>query len=297
MMQPVKTGRNNSIKPAKPSRRLRNEAAVRAFRFLARSGLIRHRPGEHFGVAAHPIVLDRLPRSLHRMRICHLSDLHVGPLLTLKHLPAVVEAANAVEADLIAVTGDMLDDSADYLEGVVEQMAQLRAPLGVYFVLGNHDHRADAKRVIRAFRKARLNMLVNESTDVQHNGCRIGIAGIDYANEDIDLARMVGRACASLNGQHDLKLLLAHHPHAFDAACRHGIDLTLSGHTHGGQFLLRKSRREKKAIGFGTLAWRYHSGHYHREQSKLFITSGLGSTFPVRVRCPAEIAVLELHAA
>ncbi len=288
---------HNPVEQTAPKRRLRNEAAVRAFRWLVRKGLVRHRPGEHFGVVAHPIAIPDLPRDLHRLRICHLSDLHVGPLLTLKHLPAVVEAANAVEADLIAVTGDMLDDSAEYLDGVVEQMARLRAPLGVYFVLGNHDHRADARRVVRAFRDAQLNMLVNRSIDVRHNGCRIGVAGIDYSDRDKTLASMVGKACAALNGQHDLKLLLAHHPHAFDAAARHGIHLTLSGHTHGGQFLLRKSRREKKAIGFGTLAWRYHCGHYRREQSRLFITSGLGSTFPLRVRCPAEIAVLELHAA
>ena len=93
----------------------------------------------------------------------------------------------------------------------------------------------------------------------------------------------------------DLKILLAHHPHAFDEAHRHAIDLTLSGHTHGGQILFSTKRGKKGSIGLGNVGFRYTRGLYEHGACRLHVSSGVGAWFPIRFRCPAEITRLVLE--
>lgn len=257
--------------------------------------MITNRPGEQFRVVEHDLHLPGLPADLEGLRIAHLSDLHVGQLLRPDHLPAIMDAVNATGADLIANTGDMLDYSNRYLGEVVEALAKLRAPLGVYSVLGNHDHRDHSGEVVHAFEHAGLNLLVNGYAYAKVHEHTIAIAGIDWAESDENLRLLVNRTCGGLHGD-DLRLLLAHHPHALDAAVRHDVDLVLSGHTHGGQFVFRPSRtHERESFGLGNLNFRYPQGHYQRGPTHLFVTNGIGSSFPLRFRCPPEISLLTLH--
>ncbi|MBI1367472.1 MAG: hypothetical protein GC162_02335 [Planctomycetes bacterium] len=286
----------------KQHRRKRRRAAVRHALFtrapirLSRGLLSRVKPGRDFALNERVIQLPDLTDELCGLRIAHLSDPHVGELVTPAHLPPIVQAANGLRADLIAVTGDFIDFSNDYLPAVIEAMRQLTAPLGVWFVLGNHDYLDDGDAVKAAFRQAELNLLINEAVTVPHNEKTIAVGGIDWSEKPTTLARDVRKTARQMNGA-DLSILLAHHPHAFDAAQRRGIDLTLSGHTHGGQVLFSDRRGRKGSIGPATVGFRYVRGLYARGDSRLFVSSGVGSWFPFRFKCPAEITLLELQSA
>ncbi len=280
----------------KTHHRLRHRASIKAFRWLSRKNIIKARPGERFRIQRHTVRIAGLPGELAGLTIAHLSDLHVGTIIRPEFLPSIVDKINAIGADLIANTGDLIDHDNQYLAPTVEALAGLEAPLGVYHVLGNHDYRDDGPAVIDALRAAQLNVLVNEHHRVAHRGRHIAVAGIDWAQHPVNIAHLVDHACGQANGD-DFKLLLAHHPHALDPAAEHGVHLVLAGHTHGGQFVFRKNRHGRESIGLGNFKFRYAQGHYTRHRTHLYVTSGLGGSFPLRFRCPAEVGVLELHPA
>ncbi|MBI1373805.1 MAG: hypothetical protein GC159_13860 [Phycisphaera sp.] len=283
-------------------RRKRRRAAIRHAIFtrgavrLTGGRVARPRPGKDFDVNGRVVTLPKLPDALCGMTITHLSDPHVGELITPDHLPHIVESANELGGDLIAVTGDFVDFSNAYLPAVVDAMSKLEAPLGAWFVLGNHDYLDDGAEVCRAFKSAGLNLLMNEGHRLAFRDHAIALGGIDWADKPADLQRLVQHTCRAMPQQADLRILLAHHPHAFDAAQELGIGLTLSGHTHGGQLILSNNHGKKGSIGLGNLAFRYTRGLYARGDSRLFVSSGVGSWFPVRIQCPAEITLLELQA-
>lgn len=242
------------------------------------------------------IHLPELPERLDGLKITHLSDLHIGRLTTPDHLPHIVDACQRAKGDLIAVTGDFVDFSNNVLDDVINAMRRLEAPLGVYMVVGNHDYLDNGHDLIHRFKDAGLKLLLNQHDAIEHRGCRINISGIDYAHHPRKLAHLVHRTLrgSTQRKASDLSLLLAHHPDAFDTACRHHVDLTLSGHTHGGQVVLSNWWSKKGSVGLGSLAFRYPRGLYRRGNNYLYVTSGVGSWFPLRVNCPAEIALLTL---
>jgi predicted MPP superfamily phosphohydrolase len=265
--------------------------------WLTRGRLSRLRSLRRLHLVEREIALPDLPPALDGLRITHLSDLHVGDLIRPEKLAAVVDAANGMRGDLVAVTGDLVDFKLDVLDEVVGALGRLHAPLGVFLVPGNHDYLEDGPELLRRLRQAGLRVLVNETVDLQHHGAKVRVAGIDYAPHRRQLALLVRRDVRTAGPWRGpgLRLLLSHHPDAFDAACRHGIDLTLSGHTHGGQLLLSNRRGHKGSIGLGSLAFQYPRGLYRRGGHHLYVSSGVGSWFPWRVRCPAEIACLVLR--
>ncbi len=273
----------------------KHRVSTRAYHWLQRKRLLRGAPGEGFVVNTHQLRLPQLPRELRGLRIAHFSDLHVGTILRPEHLDAIVRMVNELEADVIVNTGDLIDSSNRYLSKVVEAMTRLDAPLGVYTVLGNHDHRDNPAEIVHAFHMADLPLLMNDSVRLGVNGRTLALSGIDYAQSGPNLSRLVGRTCSAINDA-TLHVLLSHHPHALDHAAVHGVDLVLAGHTHGGQFVLRRTRPHKaRSVGLGNLAFRYPQGHYQLGNTHLFVTNGLGGSFPVRFRCPAEVSLLELQ--
>ena len=276
---------------------IRHAALTRMPVRLTSGGLTRNRMVRRLRITPRDVILPELPDALDGLRIAHLSDLHVGELIPPDRLPEIVEATNALEADLIAVTGDLVDLHLKVLPEVVEALAGLEAPLGVYFVLGNHDHLVDGDKVATALTDAGLNLLMNEQRMLDVRGCAVRVSGIDFAHRPIDLTRMVRRAIRPLRDrpEADLSLLLSHHPDGFDPACRHDVDLTLAGHTHGGHVTFLNGRGKKGSMGLGSLAFRYPRGLYRRGYRYLYVTTGVGSWFPVRFNCPPEIACLTLQ--
>jgi predicted MPP superfamily phosphohydrolase len=286
------------MKPGSPQhRRHRRRAAIRHALFTkgpVRLTAGRIRPKKKFTANERTVDLPNLPDALCGLTIAHLSDLHVGELLTPEHLPQIVETTNAIGADMIVGTGDFIDFSNDVLPAVVDAMAQLDAPLGCWFVLGNHDHLDNADDVRAAFDEAGLRLFDGDATHLEHRGHTIAIGGVDWSGNPKTLDPHIATACRA-TAKADLKILLAHHPHAFDTAYETGVDLTLSGHTHGGQILLSTKRGRKGSIGLGNIGFRYTRGIYARGNSRLHVSSGVGAWFPLRFRCPAEITRLILQ--
>ena len=279
--------------------RIRHVALTKAPLWLSGGRIVRSRSVCDIRAAERHIFLPNLPEALDGLRVTHISDLHIGSVTRPDCLPALLDRCHRLEGDLIAVTGDLVDLSHDVLGVVLEAMSRLSAPLGTFFVPGNHDYLDDAPGFVRRAREAGLNLLINDAAWLKARDCNLLLAGIDYAHRPDELSRLVRGTFrdARSNGHPspDLRLLLAHHPDAFDAASKIGVQLTLSGHTHGGQLALAGRRGKKGSIGLGSMAFRYPHGLYRRGDCHLHVTSGVGSWFPLRVNCPAEIVSLTLH--
>jgi predicted MPP superfamily phosphohydrolase len=233
------------------------------------------------------IELKRLPKKLDGFRVIHLSDIHHSPFTGIEHIERVVKVANRLHPDLIVLTGDYVSHHTEYVAPVAELLGRLNAPYGVHACLGNHDHWTDADLVIRHFRDEGINLLVNEGFRLEAEGGAFWLAGVDD--------HMVGKTDvpAALLGSFpdEMKMLLAHNPIIFREAARYGVDLTLSGHTHGGQIRVRDT--EKNII-----PRRRKAGLHRNRGSQLYITRGIGTVVvPVRYQCPPEISLLELKAA
>ena len=180
-------------------------------------------------VERHAIALRRLPRALDGFRIVHLSDLHHSPFTSGRQIAHAIETANSLEPDIIALTGDYVSHEREYIAPCAELVGRLRARKGVYAVLGNHDHWTDAPLITDLFSLAGIRVLINEGMRFEQDGAAFWLAGVDdtmVGQEDLSLALAGSR-------REEMKLLLAHNPVILRRAARAGVDLVLSGHTHG----------------------------------------------------------------
>jgi uncharacterized protein len=181
-----------------------------------------------------------LPAALHGFSIAQISDLHVGPTIKRDYVDAIVDAVNQLGADLIAVTGDLVDGSVAQLAHHTQPMARLSARHGAYFVTGNHEYYSGAPAWVAELRRLGLRVLINEHVVLEHEGADIVLAGVtDYSAHHFDEAHRSDPHAAIAGAPADaaVKLLLAHQPRSALTAAPAGFDLQLSGHTHGGQFL------------------------------------------------------------
>ena len=232
------------------------------------------------------IKLKRLPKKLDGFKIIQLSDTHHSPFTTLEHIKRVVKVANRLRPDMFLLTGDYVSHEREYIPPVAAVLGNLKAKYGVHACLGNHDHWTDAELVTHLFRGEGINMLVNEGFRFEARGASFWLAGVDDY--------MVGKTDvpAALRGSFpdEMKLLLAHNPIIFREAARVGVDLTLSGHTHGGQIKIRSD--EKRILPQRKLK----AGLHTRRSSQIYITRGIGTVVvPMRYQCPPEISLLELR--
>jgi uncharacterized protein len=233
------------------------------------------------------IFLRRLPKALDGLRVVHLSDFHYGPLTDSRHLERAVNAANNLRPDLIALTGDYISQDRIYAAPCAELVGRLRARFGVFAVLGNHDHWTDAALIADLFQAEGIQVLLNEGLRLDLHGPSFWLAGVNdtmVGLEDLSLA-MAGST------DDELKLLLAHNPIILRRAARAGVDLVLSGHTHGGQVTLRPEKSRS-----GRPRRRMLRGLGRRGNTQIYVTRGLGTVvLPIRYGCPPEVSVLELH--
>src|SRR6185295_8236611 len=184
------------------------------------------------------IHLNRLPKAFDGFRVVQLSDIHHGPFSSREQIERAVDTANRLQPDIIALTGDYISKERRYAAPCAEMLGRLKARYGVYAVLGNHDHWTDAALITDLFCAEGITMLVNQGMRFEKNGAAFWLAGVDdtmVGLEDLPLA-LAG------SSEHEFKLLLAHNPIILRKAARAGVDLVLSGHTHGGQVSLRSER-------------------------------------------------------
>ncbi|HEX8140733.1 MAG TPA: metallophosphoesterase [Pyrinomonadaceae bacterium] len=233
------------------------------------------------------IHLRRLPRALDGLRIVQLSDIHHSPFTGSEQIKRAIETANNLEPDIVALTGDYVSHEREYAAPCAEMLGGLRARYGVYAVLGNHDHWTDAALITDLFRLAGIRMLVNEGMRFEERGASFWLAGVDdtmVGLEDLSLALAGSR-------RDEMKLLLAHNPIILRRAARAGVDLVLSGHTHGGQVALRSERSAS-----GRPRRRLLRGLGRQGETQIYVTRGLGTVvLPIRYGCPPEVSLLELR--
>jgi uncharacterized protein len=238
-------------------------------------------------VTDHKIWLNRLPDSFVGLRVLQLSDIHHSLFFPLDRVAAVVELANRLKPDLIALTGDFITYSRRSIEPVAEMLGTLRAPMGVVAVLGNHDFRVGAEIVEKALRRQRIKVLRNRHVVLRDGGDTLAIAGVDDLGYGADLS-------AALRGipQGSPSILLAHNPRLVRHAAPRGVALVLSGHTHGGQINLPLLG---SVYGHSPEQLRYKVGWDRLGDTQIYVSRGIGTiVLPWRLRCPAEIPCLEL---
>jgi uncharacterized protein len=185
------------------------------------------------------VPLADLPPALHGFSIVQVSDVHVGRTIKRKYVEAIVAAVNELHADLIAVTGDVVDGSVQELAAHTAPLAELRARYGTFLVTGNHEYYSGEAAWRAEFERLGLRVLMNEHVVLEHRGAALVVAGVtDFGAHRFDAAqRSDPRAALAGSPRHAAaRILLAHQPRSAPEAARAGFDLQLSGHTHGGQF-------------------------------------------------------------
>jgi predicted MPP superfamily phosphohydrolase len=191
------------------------------------------------GVRTVEVAIAGLPAALHGFSIAQITDIHIGPTIKRPYVDAIVDAVNALGADMIAVTGDLVDGSVHQLSGHAAPLARLAARHGTYFVTGNHEYYSGAEAWIAELRRLGLRVLMNEHVVLEHAGESVVVAGVtDYSAHHFHETHRSdpGAAMAGAPAHAAVRLLLAHQPRSAFAAEPEGFHLQLSGHTHGGQF-------------------------------------------------------------
>jgi predicted MPP superfamily phosphohydrolase len=185
------------------------------------------------------IAIDGLPAGLHGFRIAQITDIHVGPTIRRAYLQRIVDQVNALQADLVAITGDVVDGDVPSLQDHVAPLQQLQARDGVALVLGNHELYSGAHAWVTEFRRLGLNVLLNEHLIVHREGATLAVAGVTDHTTGRFFAELASDPHAAIRGageSADVRLLLAHQPLSAPAGAEAGFHLALHGHTHGGQW-------------------------------------------------------------
>ena len=234
------------------------------------------------------ICVANLPPEFSGFRIVQLSDIHISAFMSEDQIRKFAAIANSLHGDLIALTGDFVtwDPSAE--KAVVRALSGLKAPFGVFGCLGNHDAWAGVKDSITSlFQSAGITILRDACMPINHDGCQLNLIGIEP-----DCGWTDRRVPAHLAAEDLPNILMSHYPTVFDHAARLGIELTLSGHTHGGQVKLDFISPD---LAPKLLNTNYLAGSYESEGAQLYVNRGIGTIgLPMRAGVPPEIAVFEL---
>jgi uncharacterized protein len=239
------------------------------------------------------IPIAGLPKGLEGFRIAQISDIHVGPTIRRPYLQAIVDRVNALDADLVAVTGDLVDGSVADLGSDVAALQGLRSRHGTYFVTGNHEYYSGAPAWIAELRRLGVQVLMNEHRVLEHGGERLVLAGVTDVSAHHFEPSHRSDPSAALRGAPvgaGVRVLLAHQPRSAPAAAAAGFDLQLSGHTHGGQFWPWNH--------FVRVQQPFTAGLHRLQRLWVYVSRGTGYWGPPkRVGAPSEITCLRLVAA
>jgi len=259
------------------------------------------------------IPIPNLPEQLDGLRIAQLSDIHIGTYMPPDEIARAVEMANDLDPHLSVVTGDFISSQGDPLETCIDELSKLKAPLGVWGCNGNHEIYADAEDAAeRLFRQKGMRLLRAQSEVIQHNGASFNLIGVDYQRDHMVSGGSNGPMLQEIESQvrRDMpNILMSHNPNSFPRAAQLGIELSLAGHTHGGQV---KVEIVDHTVTPARLITPFVAGLYHlpisnghsasngnsSSKAALYVNRGLGTFgFPVRLGVPPEITLLTLRRA
>jgi hypothetical protein len=252
---------------------------------LSRGRLFRKHFDQRISVKHVEVISPLWPKEFDGLRIGHISDFHLGDLMPMDRALGAVKALKNEAPDIVACTGDVVDLNAVGAAPLFDAMANIGAPLGTMLVLGNHDELDCALTLSAMAMSAGISLLRDSRCTINHNGLALHVAGIDWAKSQKKCSAKVKKVCRD-----ETHLLLSHNPKVFQAAANRGVPLTLSGHTHGGQLAIRDKPGTNLAVSH-----KHSSGLYKIDQSRLFVTVGVGAWFPLRINCPAEVVVLTIR--
>ncbi|GGM30152.1 membrane protein [Micromonospora sonchi] len=276
-----------------PSRRLLLARGAAIFAGLTAAGLV----GSGVRTAMGPPRLDRvqiplakLPRSMDGLRIATVSDIHIGPLRGRKHTEQIVAAINRLDADLVAVVGDLVDGTVAELGEAAAPLRGLRSRYGSYFVTGNHEYYSGVEEWVAEVDRLGLRVLQNQRLEIAARGGVLDLAGVNDVSAAGTGVSAPADYAAALGDRDPSRpvVLLAHQPVAAVEAAKYGVDLQLSGHTHGGQivpFNLLVALQQPVVSGLGEV-----------DGTKVYVTNGAGFWGPpVRVGAEPQITLVELR--
>jgi uncharacterized protein len=243
--------------------------------------------------------LPRLPKEFNGFRIAQLSDIHIGPFMTSSDVRHVVEITNALKPDLIVLTGDYITWDPDTQQAAVDSLTGLKAPFGIYGCLGNHEIITHTEASItRLFAQRDIRILRQERAPIQVGKESLNLIGVDYEthrHRGYHIARPVRQYLAGVDQlmrPDQVNILLSHNPNTFDRAAELGIDLSLAGHTHGGQITLDFISPD---LSIARLLTPYVRGHFQKPGGQLYVNRGIGTiAVPIRFDAPPEITLFEL---
>ncbi len=242
-----------------------------------------------------PIHLVKLPPEFHGFRIIQLSDVHHSSFVSESEIVAAAQRVNALQPDLIVLTGDYVSHSVDFIPGCARALGHLQAKHGVFAVLGNHDHWTDGQLMKTALEAQGIRVLCNENERIEKDGAYIQLAGVD------DMMVKLDDMAAALAGtwRTETRILLAHNPALIREAARAGVDLMLSGHTHGGQInwkLLVPKKESRMSRWLHRPSRKFMRGLAVLGNTQLYVNRGFGTVVvPLRYGCTPEITLIELQ--
>jgi hypothetical protein len=253
---------------------------------LGRSGWIE---GSELPLLRHVSLFHpALPKAFDGLRVAQVADVHAGVFMPLERLARVRDLVESLRPELIVFTGDQLDRREVDAEIFVHGFAGISAPLGVFGVLGNHDHIAGGELSVRALEAVGATPLVNGTATIERRRNRLLVAGVD----DLDAPPGGGPDYSVISStQADFRLLLCHQPNGWAAGRLAGAEVTLSGHTHGGQIAF-----PSRGVNVARLGTPYIAGPYRRGEALLYVSRGVGvGVVPLRFGSPPEVDLITLH--
>lgn len=234
-----------------------------------------------------------LPAALNGFTIVQLSDIHIGPTIRKRHLDRIVDSVNSQNADVVAITGDLVDGSVPELREHVAPLRRLQAKEGRYFVTGNHEYYAGVVPWMAELKRLDIRVLHNEHIVIERDGAKLVLAGVtDFNAGHFDESHRSDpkASLADAPGDASVKLLLAHQPRSAAAAAEAGFDVQLSGHTHGGQFWPWNH--------FVRFQQPFTAGLHRLDELQVYVSRGTGYWGPPkRFGAPSEITRVRLVSA
>ncbi len=254
--------------------------------------------GMMIGKSDHEVIdvvfpVKNLSPELNRFTIAMVSDIHSGINMSKKEMDEYVTVINSLSCDLILVTGDFVNNQTAEVYPFAEAFSNLRAPHGVYGVMGNHDYFAPQPDIVaKEVDGCGIKLLLNDKTIIQKNGSSLYLIGVD----DVGNPKRAAAAMDIAIGSAPLKipkLMMIHRPYFLEQVAERNIDLVLSGHTHGGQVVLGKFG--DTTIAPASFASRYVWGKYRIGDTHMYVNRGIGTVgLPIRINCAPEITRITL---